>query len=398
MPLRVFIVLALIAAAPRPLVAAPFVPVSDSEVLERLTVSPSDPALREVRALQDQLRHTPDNLTLATRVARGYLELGRVSGDPRYGGYSEAALAPWLHLDSPPSDVLVLRATLRQRSHQFEAALADLAAVLNTNPRNAQARLTRATVLQVQGAYDAAREDCRALASVAPELVWTACLTEVDALTGHLEDAYRQLRAVSERHSATRSALQGWVLASLAEMAERAGMTAEADAHFRAALDADPADAYLRGAYADFLLDYGRPREVLPLLRAKTGADPLLLRYALALQAERSAELSAAVEQLRDRFAAGRMRGDRVHLREEARSTLHLLAEPEVALELARENWQVQKEPADVRILLEAALAVHDAETVGIVSTWLAKSRLEDVQLKRLLAAEKPSNVISGIR
>jgi tetratricopeptide (TPR) repeat protein len=134
--------------------------------------------------------------------------------------------------------VLVLRATLRQRSHQFDAALVDLAAVLNTNPRNAQARLTRATVLQVQGAYDAAREDCHALASVAPELVGTACLSEVDALTGYLEHSYRQLLAVSERHSATRSALQGWVLVSLAEMAERAGMIAEADAHFRAALDA----------------------------------------------------------------------------------------------------------------------------------------------------------------
>jgi hypothetical protein len=398
MPLRVFIVLALIAVAPRPVVAAPFVPVSDSEVLERLTVSPSDPALREVRALQEQLRHTPDNLTLATRVARGYLELSRGSGDPRYAGYSEAALAPWLHLDSPPSEVLVLRATLRQRSHQFDAALADLAAVLNINPRNAQARLTRATVLQVQGAYAAAREDCRALASVAPELVWTACLSDVDALTGHLEDSYRQLRAVSERHSATHSVLQGWVLVSLAEMAERAGMTAEAEAHFRAALDADRADAYLLSAYADFLLDRGRPREVLPLLRAKTGADPLLLRYALALREERSAELSAAVEQLRDRFAASRMRGDRVHLREEARATLHLLAEPEAALELARENWQVQKEPADIRILLEAALAVRDATTLGIVSTWLTKSRLEDVQLKRLLAAEKPSDVISDIR
>ena len=98
-----------------------------------------------------------------SRLARGYLELGRVTGDPRYAGYAQAALAPWWDLNQPPQEVLVLRATLRQRVHQFDDALADLATVLIANPRNAQARLTRATVLQVQGDYEAAREECRAL-------------------------------------------------------------------------------------------------------------------------------------------------------------------------------------------------------------------------------------------
>jgi tetratricopeptide (TPR) repeat protein len=389
MSLRIFIVLVLVAAAPSLAAAAPFVPASDGEVLERLAVSPSDPLLRELRALQEQLRRTPDNLVLAVRIARGYLELGRLTGDPRYAGYSEAALTPWLHLADPPPEVLVLRATLRQRSHQFGDALADLATVLNDNPRNAQARLTRATVLQVQGAYEVAREDCRALASVASELVWTACFAEVGASTGHLEESYRQLRAVSERHSTTRSGLQSWVLTSLAEMAARAGMMPEAEAHFRAALDADPGDTYLLGAYADFLLDAGRPGEVVALLRDKTGADPLLLRYALALQAQHPPELAAQVERLRDRFAASRLRGDRVHLREEARFTLHLLAAPAAALELAQENWQVQKEPADVRILLEAALAAHDTATIAAVTDWLKETRLEDVQLARLLPEAK---------
>jgi hypothetical protein len=79
-------------AACGPAIAEPFVPASDVEVLERLAVSPSDPALHQLRALQGQLLQAPDNLVLATRVATGYLELGRVTGDPRYAGYSEAAL------------------------------------------------------------------------------------------------------------------------------------------------------------------------------------------------------------------------------------------------------------------------------------------------------------------
>jgi hypothetical protein len=372
-------------AACGPAIAEPFVPASDDEVLERLAVSPSDPTLRQLRALQGQLRQTPDNLVLATRVATGYLELGRVTGDPRYAGYSEAALTPWWHLDNPPSEVLVLRATLRQRMHQFDAALADLATVLNSNPRNVQARLTRATVLQVQGAYGAVREECRALKNLTSELVWTACLTGVTASTGRLDDGYRQLRAAFDRHPPGQIGLQSWVLTSLAEMAARAGMIPEAESHFRAALAVEAADPYLLGAYADFLLDNDRSLEVLPLLREKTGTDPLLLRYALALQAQHSKELAAQVEKLRDRFAANRLRGDRVHLREEARFTLHLLAAPAAALELAQENWQVQKEPADVRILLESALAAHNAESIDAVRDWLKASRLEDVQLTRLL-------------
>ena len=143
--------------------AAPFVPESDSQVLERLPFAPNDPVLRRLRALNNQLTRKPDNLPLALLVAQGYLEVGRVTGDPRYAGYAQAALAPWWDLGQPPQEVLVLRATLRQRMHQFDAALADLATVLNSNPRNVQARLIRATVLQVQGVYDEAREECQAL-------------------------------------------------------------------------------------------------------------------------------------------------------------------------------------------------------------------------------------------
>jgi hypothetical protein len=79
-----------------------------------------------------------------------------------------------------------------------------------------------------------------------------------------------------------------------------------------------------------------------------------------------------------------------VHLREEARFALHLLNAPAAALKLAQENWQVQKEPADVRVLLESALAAGDAAAVGAVVEWLGQSGLEDVQLSRLRPGPEP--------
>jgi tetratricopeptide (TPR) repeat protein len=387
MSLHVFLAMVLIATALAPVAAAPFVPESDSQVLERLPFAASDPVLRRLRGLNGQLTRSPDNLPLAILVAQGYLELGRVTGDPRYGGYAQAALAPWWDAAEAPQEALVLRATLHQRMHEFDVALADLVTVLNTNPRNVQARLMRATVLQVQGSYEEARKDCHALKDMAQELVRTACLASVNGATGRLRESYEQLHSTLDAHPSAQPRVQSWVLTSLAEMAARAGMMAEAAQQFRRALTLDSVDYYLLGGYADYLLDNGRPEEVLVLLRDKTAADPLLLRYALALQAGHSDELRAHVEQLRDRFAASRLRGDRVHLREEARFTLHLLNAPTEALKLAEENWRVQKEPADVRILLEAALAAGESAAVEAVKKWLNDSRLEDVQIQRILAA-----------
>src|SRR6516225_8115999 len=365
-PLRVLICVGLIAGACATASAAPFVPQSDGQVLERLPISPSDPVLRRLRALNGQLTRAPNDLPLAVMVAQGYSELGRVTGDPRYAGYAQAALAPWWSLEPAPQEVLVLRAALRQRMHKFDLALADLATVLNINPRNVEARLMLATVKQVQGAYDEAGEECRALEDLTEKLVWTACLANVNGATGRLRESYEQLRAVFSRYPVAEPKLRSWVLTSLAEMATRAGMMSEAE--------------------ADFLLDNGRPQEVVALLRDKTAADPLLLRYALALRAQDSNDLAVQVQQLDDRFAAGRLRGDRVHLREEARFTLSLLNAPAAALKLAEENWQVQKEPSDVRILLQAALAAHDTDAVDLVRDWLRDSRLEDVQLQPMTA------------
>jgi tetratricopeptide (TPR) repeat protein len=368
-------------AAVTPGMGAPFIPESDSQALERLPLPANDPVMGELRALRDQLKDQPDNLPLAVRLARGYLELGRVTGDPRYAGYAQAALNPWWDLKQPPEHILVLRATLRQRIHQFDTALADLEAVLAANPSNAQARLTRATVLQVQGAFDAARNECLALQDLTQELVWTACLTSVNGTTGKLCESYGQLRAALDRQHHVKREVRSWVLTSLAEMAARAGMAENAQGHFREALALDTADNYLLGAYSDFLLDQGQPQEVIALLQGKTRADPLLLRYALALKAQHSKQLPAQVEQLRDRFEASRLRGDRVHVREEARFTLHLLNTPKAALKLAQENWEIQKEPADIRILLESARAAHDTASVEIARDWLKETGLEDFQL-----------------
>ncbi|MFZ0256737.1 MAG: hypothetical protein WAN46_14085, partial [Gammaproteobacteria bacterium] len=69
------------------------------------------------------------------------------------------------------------------------------------------------------------------------------------------------------------------------------------------------------------------------------------------------------------------------HRREEARYYLHVLDRPKPALALARANWTVQREPADARLVLEAALAAGDGKAAVPVVHWLERTGLQDVHL-----------------
>ena len=159
-----------------------------------------------------------------------------------------------------------------------------------------------------------------------------------------------------------------------------------AERHYRDGLDLGLRDAYLRGAYADLLLDADRADEVRALLADDTNIDGLLLRLAVA---ETRLGLAAAKNHqavLAARFAASRQRGSVIHRREEARFALELLDRPGEALALARANWQVQREPADARLVLEAALAAGAPEMARPVIDWLRETGLEDQQIDKLVA------------
>lgn len=365
--------------------AAPFIPNDDAMVLERLPV-PGDPRTRELRQLRKTLAEDSENLELALEVARRYLEVGRAESDPRYHGYAQAALRPWWQQTEPPPKVLVLRAVLHQARHDFDAALKDLSQVLKIQPTNAQAWLTRAVILEVRGNYAGALRDCLPLLRLHNTLVATGCISSAASLSGQGEQSYQWLLQAVENGSSANPQDQLWALTVLAEIAVRLGRDHDAEQHFQQALSLGLRNTYLLGAYCDFLLDQGRPAEVQALLQGDIRADGLLLRLALAEQQLNAPQLQQHVESLRTRFSENRLRGGTRHLRLEARFALHLLKDPQQALELARENWAVQREPWDARILLEAALQTHDSAAAQPVLDWLESVRLEDIQLKRLAA------------
>jgi predicted Zn-dependent protease len=379
--------LLLAAALAAPAGAKPYTPADDAVVLERLPER-SDPSLAELKRLRARLAGNPRDLASAVDVARRSIEAARALGDPRFMGQAQAALAPWWSTPDAPRSVVILRATIRQNQHDFAAALADLDRLLAAQPTDGQALLTRATVLTVQGRYAEALRDCASLARLASHLVTTTCVAGAKSLAGDAASAYRSLTQALAR-AGDSAVVRAWATTLAAEIAARRGDAAAADAHFRGALALDPRDAYTKAAYADFLLDAGRERDVVALLSAETRNDPLLLRLALAERRlpDRQAAYAVHRSDLADRFAAAQRRGDTLHLRDQARFRLEIENEPRSALALARANWAMQREPADLRVLAAAARAANDSAALATVNDWLASTKLEDaVVLARLRA------------
>ena len=375
----------LVLSVPSITLGEPFLPQYDAQILERLTVKAADPIAREIRTLRTSLLHDPQNVDVAVSLATKLIEQSRSEGDPRFLGHAQAVLLPWLNHATPPSSTILLRAIIRQHAHEFDLALADLDAVLDMQPTNAQAWLTRASIYQVQGRYEEARRACEPLLRLTGRHVALTCLGDVAGLSGQATASREMLTASLERSGiSVRERL--WILTILAEMAARTGDAKAAEKHFLEAQRLGVKDHYLLGAYADFLLDQGRAQEVLTLLQRETRADGLLLRIALAEQALHLPASKDHTAELAARFAAGRERGTRVHVREEARFTLALLHDPQTALTLAQANWEIQKEPWDARLLIESALAAGNQHAARPVIDWLHTNHVEDMRLQQLVA------------
>ena len=366
----------------------PYLPQNGSVVLEKLRATAFDPGAHEIRELRNRLSADPTNLCLACQYARSCIERSRADADPRFLGRAQAALSPWWDLTTPPIDALILRATLKQSQHEFTNALVDLDLAAHIAPGKPQVWLTRVTILTVLGDYAGARRACLPLAELAPGLIALTAAASVSSLNGGAESACGLLRNALRANSSASADEKDWALTALSEAEVRLGHDAEAETDFKSALALGQRDPYLLGAYADMLLDEGRAPEVMEMLKNETRADALLLRLALAEAAMRPQPptLKDHMAALSARYEAGYLRGDFVHQREQARFTLWLLKKPQDALRQAQTNWQVQHEPADVRILLESALAAGDPAAARPALDFVRTNHLEDVEFSKLAA------------
>lgn len=361
-----------------------YLPADDEvlEVLPKSVLAERD----ELAELRQRLTANPRDADLAAQVAQRYQEIGKSGGGPRYYGYARAAIAAWWDAPDAPAEILRVRAKLKENNHEYQAALADIDALIEQSPQDTQAWVERVNLLRVTGQYDRARGAIEEMSSFAGGVARVFCEAPLMAVTGRAEEAADVFDQALPVTRVNLPDVLPWMLTSRAEIARSLGDDEKAEAYYRQGLKADPGFNSLKRDYADFLLDRDRAGEALTMIGEDLSDNGLLLAAAIAAQQSGKSELAQRLKaQLADRFSETRLRGDKPHGRFESRYALELENNPRRALELALENWQAQKELRDSRNVLEAALAAGQPEAAATVIAFLESAGTQDVTLARLV-------------
>ncbi len=113
------------------------------------------------------------------------------------------------------------------------------------------------------------------------------------------------------------------------------------------------------------------------------------MRLAIAQKQTGDPLFARSRDALRAAFTAEADRGEAVHRREQARFLLEIEDKPREALTAALANWQVQREPDDALILLNAAHAAGVPGQARAALEFVRSQGLQDVRLAH--AAQVPS-------
>jgi tetratricopeptide (TPR) repeat protein len=364
--------------------AGPYLPTDDAVVLQQVPPA-SNRNVQAIRPLRKRFDQSPNDLVVANRLASAYIDFGRELGDAHYVGYAEAVIAPWMRQPSPPVTTLILDATILQYRHQFAAAREQLDRAIAADPRNAQAWLTTATLDMVRGDYDSAATSCAKVGAFGGTVVGAICSANRESYLGRARHGVSVLEAMSLQARGSAPAFAAWIEGLIAESAERLGDWTLAEDHYRKALGLTPDDNFVLVAYADFLLDRGRYREVLKLLAPYVQSDTAFLRVVLAKVALHEPDVAKDRFLMAARFEALALRGDDLFGREQVRFALDAQGDAATALALAEQNWKVQRAPWDARVYLEAALAAKRPDAAAPVVAFVDRTRLEDPVIQALV-------------
>lgn len=368
--------------------AAPWQPQSDQQVLEVLPQRwLAAGERRQLEAAQAAWRAQPRDAERVQALASLYLQRARASSDPRWLGQALALLQPWEGQAQVPVSVRLWRARLAQFDHRFTEAQRELETVLRQQPEHEEALLLQASIFLVQGQHASARSACARLQTPRSLLLGMACMAQHDGLSGQAEAAMQRLLQLRQLPQAGWTEEQNeWLTLMIADLAERLQQGTVLQAEMRRLQERAAQSAAARARVAGWLVARGDNQAVLRLAKAAPQDQALLLYVSQAQLALRQPEAALSVRQLQDRFAAARRRGDAGHEREEAYFALHVLQQPQRALQLAQDNWRQQREPADARLLVAAALKAGQVEVARPVQQWVRSCGLQDRTLNAMLA------------
>lgn len=376
------LMIALLASTKASAAVVAYRPSNSSSVVLTLANNDVESALARLRAASE---NSPNDAERLVEYIRKLMSAGAATGNERYYGFAEAALerAP----QSIAQQLQLLRAQLLQHRHAFKESESVLTRLIELEPRNADALLMRAQVRMHLHDPAAAMRDCAKLQLTTDLLTSATCSAQArTALNGDQAEAQRaySLLTLLLKSEGGPNSTRSWSAGVAAELAARLGHTDDATTWFRTAYELDGGNHFARLSYADWLLELGKRADAAAV--ASTGTSSAdKLRLVLANGRRDSAD--ALQLQLSWREAAER--GERTHLRDQARFELTVLQDPVRAHATALDNFQDQREIEDALLLASTSFSRHDRRTLELVKAWKHERNHFDLRLDRYLANAK---------
>jgi len=362
--------------------AKPYVPESSDEIVY---VFSSSKEMQSINDLRNALQVNSDDYQTLNKIIDLYLKLGREKSDPKYFGYAEALLSPYLINSNLPEQTIIHWADILQHRHDFDQALEILNNLAEKKSDYAQVYLMRAIIHISRGEYGLALNNCKSLITRATHLVTISCVAQVKSLTGELQRSFELLKRTLHLSKDSDLEERVWAITLLGDMAVRSGKYGVAEKYYQQGLKLKNHDYYILTNYADLLLKQHRNDLVVSLLSEYAFVDKLLLRLAQAGIKSGDSLSEKYVAQLESGYRLNELRGEKVHLRDQAIFYFKVKNNIEKALSLARRNWRVQKEPADIKLLLNLLIKSGNKLETNNVAEWVSGQFLEDVELDSML-------------
>lgn len=367
-----FVLLALFATASPTLFAAPFTPDDDQQIL---AILPTDSPPPRYLTASD---FVSTNTNTSPKQTRQLLERAYLQGDPRALGQAQAQLD---QSDDQNVETLMLRARALQAAHKFDEAKSVLEQILSQNPSDPDALLTLSSLLLVQGEFDEAISYCDGLNDASLRVYQLACVAQINSMTGKLTEAKQTLSGLASLAPGLDAATARWIYLIQADAALRSQDAPLAEEVF-AVMDSQTVPTLM--ARADWLLAQGEYNKVRQLLQDHTDKDALLLKLISAQLALDDPKAQQNLALMQDRIEVWRIRKENAHKREQANYAL-LSNQTDLALKLAQENWQQQRETADIAIYTTAAIKANSQADISIIEQFIKDTGFEYPALERSL-------------
>ena len=372
------------------LAAQPYLPESEATVVAVLS-----PSTVQLAASVRAQRNTPSGsdsfespAMLLRQIVASY-ELAVADNSDRAYGHTLQLLSSWPVDYAWPPLLGLIKASVLQHSHEFHAALGELARLLAVEPAHEQALTMRAQINLVVGDYDAVADDCARLLQLDFDTAGVNCQAQLAGLTGRADFALDTVEQALQDPQLTLSERVELHLTG-AMVAWRLDAVDQASRHFSTVLSLVPDNRYLLTNYSEWLLEQGEPEAVLNLLEAHAQLGKsfeLQMIHAQALLEAGHLQAFAAARQAIDQgIDAMSRRTEERPFKLIARHALVFQQEANLARQAALANWEQQREPSDLWLLAQTAALDGHQPTLQLVADWIARTGLQDHRLQALLS------------